>query len=95
VRVSSAAAKMSGAIVERDHVVPVRVIVDRMIMNPAECAELLDMPVIIAHLTQAQHTQLGGIYTHHAELYGRMLKAPISQLPALGVERYKGTGFAA
>jgi hypothetical protein len=86
--ISTAAAKMRGATRHREHVVPCRVLVDRMIMNPSECRELLETAVIIADVTPAEHIQLGGIYAHHKDLYGRMLKAPVSQLPSLGWERY-------
>jgi hypothetical protein len=86
--ISTAAANTRGAKRHREHVVPCRVLVARMIMNPSECRELLETAVIIADVTPAEHVQLGGIYTHHQNLYGRMLKAPVSQLPSLGWERY-------
>jgi hypothetical protein len=34
-----------------------------------------------------EHKRLGGIYTHHRSLYGRMLACPIDELPSLGLER--------
>jgi hypothetical protein len=86
--ISTAAAKTRGAKLHREHIVPVRVLVDRMIMNPSECRELLETAVIIASVTPQEHRDLGGIYTHHADLYGRMLKAQVSRLPRRGMERY-------
>ena len=92
--ISTAAAKTRGAKPHREHVVPVRVLVDRMIMNPSECRALLETAVIIASVTPAEHRRLGGIYTHHADLYRRMLKAHVSRLPRRGMERYSATGIA-
>jgi hypothetical protein len=64
-----------------------------MIMNPAECRLLLEKAVIIASVTPAEHLQLGGIWTHHADLYRRMLKAHVSRLERRGMERYSATGI--
>jgi len=86
--ISTGSARTSGAERHREHVVPSRVLVDRMIMNPSECRALLDTAVIIASVTPAEHQSLGGIFTHHEELYNRMLAADVSQLPSLGQERY-------
>ena len=90
---TTAAAKRRGAKVQREHVVPVRVLVDRMIMNPSECRALLEQAVIIASVTQREHWRLGGIWTHHEGLYRRMLKAQVSRLPRRGMERYSATGI--
>ena len=87
-RFISAGAARSGAKRPKDHVVPVRVLVDRMIMNPSECRVLLDTAVILATITPEEHRKLGGIFTHFEELYGRMLVADVLQLPELGHERY-------
>jgi hypothetical protein len=92
--ISTAAANTRGAKPHREHVVPVRILVDRMIMNPSESRALLETAVIIASVTPAEHRRLGGIYTHHADLYRRMLKAHISRLPRRGMERYSATGIA-
>lgn len=91
---TSAASKRLGAKLHREHVVPVRVLVDRMIMNPSECRALLEKSVIIASVTQEEHLRLGGIWTHHEDLYRRMLKAHVSRLPRRGMERYIATGIA-
>ena len=92
--ISTAAANTRGAKLHREHVVPCRVLVDRMIMNPSECRALLETAVIIASVTPGEHRRLGGIYTHHQDLYRRMLKAHVSRLPRRGVERYSATGIA-
>jgi len=92
--ISTGAARTRGAKPQREHVVPCRVLVDRMIMDPSECRALLETAVIIASVTPAEHVRLGGIYTHHAELYRRMLKAQVSRLRKRGLERYSATGIA-
>ena len=63
-------------------------------MNPSECRELLEKAVIIASVTPEEHGRLGGIWTHHQDLYRRMLKAQVSRLPRRGMERYSATGIA-
>lgn len=90
---TSTAAKTRGAKMQREHIVPVRVIVDRMIMNPRECRALLEQAVVIARVTQEEHWRLGGIWTHHEDLYRRMLKGQVSRLPRRGMERYSATGI--
>jgi hypothetical protein len=39
----------------REHVVPVRVLVDRMIIDPSECQSLLSDAVVIAHVSRREH----------------------------------------
>ena len=63
-------------------------------MNPSECRALLEKAVIIASVTPEEHWRLGGIWTHHEDLYRRMLKAHVSRLPRRGMERYSATGIA-
>jgi len=92
--ISTAAANKRGAKPQREHVVPCRVLVDRMMMNPSECRALLEEAVIIASVTPEEHRRLGGIWTHHEDLYRRMLKAQVSRLPRRGMERYSATGIA-
>jgi hypothetical protein len=76
-----------------DHVVPCRVLVDRLIMHPDECAVLLQEAVVLARITKAEHQALGGIYAHHSGIYEKMLAAKVSRLPSLGLRRYKRTGI--
>lgn len=86
--ISTGAANRPHGKLHREHLVPCRVLVDRMIMKPRECRALLDTAVIITSVTPKEHRQLGGIFLDHEELYGEMLKADISRLPMLGKERY-------
>jgi hypothetical protein len=51
-------------------------------MNPAECRPLLEKAVILASITPAEHRHLGGIWTHHEDLYGRMLNACLATTEA-------------
>jgi hypothetical protein len=76
-----------------DHVVPCRVLVDRMIMNPDECAHILGRAIVLARITKAEQRALGRIYTDFERLYARMLRAPVSKLPSLGRERYRACGI--
>jgi hypothetical protein len=91
--ISTAGANMPGQELHLEHVVPIRVLADRMIRDPTECQELLETAVVIARITSAEHRVLGGIFSHTPELYGRMLTAPVSELPDLGWERYRGTSI--
>ena len=60
--ISTAAVNMPRRELHLEHVVPIRVLVDRMIMEPTECQELLETAVVIAHITPAEHRELGGIF---------------------------------
>ncbi len=62
-------------------------------MNPSDCRALLETGVVIASVTPEEHRRLGGIYTHHEDLYRRMLRAHVSRLPRRGMERYSATGI--
>ena len=90
---SAAALRARRAKLHREHIVPVRVLVDRMIMDPTECRALLERAVIIASVTEAEHRQLGGIWARHQDLYRRMLKGQVSRLPKRGMERYTTAGI--
>jgi hypothetical protein len=76
-----------------EHVVPCRVLVDRMIMNPRQVRRLLEEAVILARVTQEEHLRLGGIYVHHRKLYGWMLKSPVEKLSLQGRRRYAKAGI--
>ena len=71
-----------------DHVVPCRVLVDRMIMRPTECNALLTDAIVLARVTKPEHQRLGGIFTHHRALYQQMLQCDVSELAKLGRRRY-------
>ena len=82
-----------GAPKDREHVVPVRVIVDRMIKDPTQCRALLEKAVVIAFVTPEEHRQLGGIWTHHPEVYAQMLtRQRYAGLRKLGIQRYNDRG---
>jgi hypothetical protein len=91
--ISPGAEKARGAPLHLEHVVPCRVIGERMIMEPSECRALLETAVIIARVTPAEHKLIGGLYPRHEDVHRRMLKAPVSLLPELGKERYSATGI--
>jgi hypothetical protein len=89
--VSSGALNSGEVPLHREHVVPCRLLVERMMMDPAECRALLETAVVIARVTAAEHRQIGGLYPRHENLHRRMLEAPVSLLPELGMERYSAT----
>lgn len=72
-----------------EHVVPVRVLQDRMIMRPNQIRGLLATAVVLAYVTPEDHKALGGIYLNHRELYEAMLDCPVADLPHLGWQRYR------
>ena len=76
-----------------EHVVPCRVLVDRMIMDPRQVRRLLRYGVVLARVTRDEHARLGGIYVDHRKLYGRMLVSPIEKLPEQGRRRYSKAGI--
>lgn len=76
-----------------EHVVPCRVLVDRMIMRPQDAPELLERALVLARISKLEHSLLGGLSTHHPKLYTRMLTAPIDKLASLGRQRYRAVGI--
>lgn len=87
----SEAACEDGARVHRDHIVPVRVLVDRMIINPSETSEIFGA-VVLAEITAEEHKRLGGIWKHHEDLYSVMLRCRPDELVDLGLKRYVRSG---
>lgn len=85
---SAAGAGAFRADVDLDHIVPCRVLVDRMIMDPAMCSEILEQCVVLARITKHEHARLGGIFSDHEPVYAQMLSEPIEELETLGLERY-------
>jgi hypothetical protein len=80
----------------REHVVPVRVLVERIIMQPADAERLLNECVVIAHVTPQEHKRLASFYRQDPEyqgLYPEMLTAPIENLVDLGHQRYIRRGI--
>ena len=75
----------------REHIVPVRVLVDRLIMNPGESDEIFGS-VVLADVTPEEHKRLGHIWKDHEDLYAEMLACEPSELLALGLRRYDRGG---
>ena len=88
----SAASQVEGVKVHRDHIVPVRALVDRMIMNPGECAAIL-ASVHLAEITAEEHRQLGGLWSDHPDEYAAMLTVPAEELLGVGMGRYRNCGI--
>jgi hypothetical protein len=86
----TSAARRRGTVAE--HVVPCRVLVDRMIMRSQDAPELLERALVLARISKLEHGLLGGVYSS-PELYARMLTSPIDELPSLGRERYGAAGI--
>jgi len=87
----SEAACVDGARVHRDHIVPVRVLVDRMIMDPFETSEIFGA-VVLAEITADEHKRLGGIWKDHEDVYTVMLRCRPDELVDLGLKRYVRSG---
>ena len=79
--------------IHREHVVPRRVLVDRMIIAPSECRHLLEDATVLALVTPDEHRQLGHIWADHEALYAEMLTAPVRGLATLGLRRYTSCGI--
>jgi hypothetical protein len=75
-----------------EHVVPVRVIVDRMIARPRAVERILRTAVVVAKVTPAQHSSIGTMLGTHAALYEHMKKCRLDELPAQGWHRYRRRG---
>jgi hypothetical protein len=75
-----------------EHVIPVRVLVDRMIAGDEALAVL--QIAVVARVTEAEHEQLGTMLQTHKDLYERMRhrKTPLSELQRLGAQRYLDSG---
>ena len=75
----------------REHIVPVRVLVDRLIMNPEEAEEIFGS-VVLADVTPEEHKRLGHIWKDHEDLYTEMLSCAPEYLLGLGLRRYQRGG---
>jgi len=73
---------------QTEHVVPVRVLVDRILMEPRDIEGLFPECVVLAHVTRDEHRQLGPLWRDHPELYEAMLSAPPQELVEIGLRRY-------
>jgi len=74
------------AAIHQEHVVPVRVLIDRMLARD-DPAAVLDVAVV-AHVLASEHAAIGPLVTRHARLYEQMRSADLSELPRLGRRRY-------
>ena len=78
--------------IDKDHIVPVRALVDRMIMNPNECGDVLGS-IVLAEVTKSEHKRLGGLWADHPDAYEKMLTLPVEHLFEAGLERYRNAGI--
>ena len=74
---------------EDEHVVPVRIIIERLIMRPHQARALLSTALLGAVVTKDEHSALGGVNRFPPGLYERMKRAAPKRLPELGLERYE------
>lgn len=88
----SAESQRSRARREREHVVPVRVLVDRMIAKPRTAATLLRTCVVIAEVTPNQRRKIGTLSRDHAALYTSMKGCVRDDLVPYAWQRYKRRG---
>lgn len=84
---------MDGAAAHIEHVVPVRVIVDRMIAKPRTCERLLRTCVILAEVTPDEHCHIGTMLVTHSDLYTKMKACRIDEVVDLGWRRYRRRGI--
>lgn len=77
---------------QREHVVPVRVIVDRMIKAPRTVDRLLRSCVVLAEVTAAEHRQIGTMLGTHVDLYAEMKRCGLGEVVGLGWQRYRRQG---
>jgi hypothetical protein len=68
----SDAARKKGARVHIEHVVPVRLLVDRMIQYPRTSKSLLRACVVVAKNTPEEHARTGSLVGANASLYEKM-----------------------
>ncbi|MET0428104.1 MAG: hypothetical protein ABW026_06355 [Microvirga sp.] len=79
------------AVVHHEHVVPVRVLIDRMVAGD-EPDDVLAVAVV-THVLNHEHLRIGPLVTTHAQLYEEMRDAKLSDLPELGRRRYSSCGL--
>lgn len=91
---AAAANALPGARLELEHVVPVVVLVER-ILTGDEVEAVLEQGVVcrVTHEEHKKHLAVA-FRRVHSELYARMLACPISELSALGWERYRAVGLS-
>jgi len=75
------------ASIDQEHVVPVRVLVERMLAGD-DPDDVLGVAVV-AHVLTEEHKAIGTLAKRHARLYEQMRTAPLQDLPTLGRRRYE------
>jgi hypothetical protein len=89
--ISAEARGLPRGALEYEHVVPIRLLVDRMIKEPADCEKLLTQVLTTAWVTPPEHQDMRGMFKVPG-LYDRMFQAPLVELPELGLDRYRHSG---
>jgi hypothetical protein len=91
----SDAARKKGAHVHVEHVVPVRLLVDRMIQYPRTSKTLLRQCVVVAKITPAEHRKIGSLVGANAHLYEIMKTKTcrIDEIVGYGWKRYTENGI--
>ncbi len=78
-------------LIHHEHVVPVRLMVDRMLAGDDPTAVL--SAAVVAHVLRSEHQQIGPLVTVHAQLYAEMKVADLGDLYALALRRYTDSGL--
>ena len=77
--------------IHHEHVVPVRLMVDRMLAGDDLTAVL--SAAVVAHVLRSEHQQIGPLVTVHAHLYAEMRDSDFDDLYALALRRYTDSGL--
>ncbi|MGQ0431262.1 MAG: hypothetical protein ACT452_02505 [Microthrixaceae bacterium] len=87
--VNWADARAGGDPLHIEHVVPVRVLVERMLTCHDEPAEVFAISVL-AVCRKSEHERIGPLLKNHGDVYEQMIDptTPLSALPGLGRLRY-------
>lgn len=83
--------KLGKGAIHHEHVVPVRLLVDRMLAGD-DPGQVIDAAVV-AHVTRVEHQQIGTLVQVHAELYEKMKVAELGSLYRLARRRYTDRGL--
>ena len=91
----SDAARKKGSQVHVEHVVPVRLLVDRMIQYPRTSKTLLRKCVVVAKVTAAEHRKIGSLVGANAQLYETMKTKTcrIDEIVGVAWKRYTDHGI--
>lgn len=78
--------------IHHEHVIPVRVLVDRMLAGDSP-EEVLRV-AMVAHVLREEHFRIGSLTGSHRRLYDEMLTAPLEDLPRMARRRYRASGLS-